>query len=59
MEQEPVVRIVTVLTETVQTGSVIEEKLTAKPELAVAPTANGETPKVTLPSAANEMVCDA
>jgi hypothetical protein len=36
IEQEPPATIVTVLPETVQTGVVVETKLTASPELAVA-----------------------
>jgi len=48
MEQRPPVTIVTVVMETVQTGSVEEAKLTARPELAVALTVNGRTPKLTL-----------
>jgi hypothetical protein len=40
----------------VQTGIVVEAKLTASPELAVALTVNGATPKLTLPGVPNVMV---
>ena len=59
IEQEPPAAIVTVLPATVQTDVVVEAKLTASPELAVALTVNGETPKLTLLSAPKLMVCDA
>ena len=49
----------TVLPATVQTDVVVEAKLTASPELAVAVTVNGDTPYVTLLSAPKVMVCDA
>jgi hypothetical protein len=42
--------------ETVQTDCVVEAKVTARLELAVAPTVNGATPRVTLPSEPNVMV---
>ena len=51
--------IVTVFPETVQTGVVVEAKLTDNPELAVALTANGDAPKVTLLNVENVMVWDA
>ena len=57
VEHNPPVTIVTVLTETVQTAGVADAKLTVRPELAVALIVNGETPKVTLPSGANVIVC--
>ena len=58
IEQAPGATIVTVLPAMVQTDVVVEAKLTARPELAVALTVNGETPKLTLLSAPNVMVCD-
>jgi hypothetical protein len=42
-----------------QTVVVSEVKLTASPELAVAPRANGATPTVKLLRAGNEIVCEA
>ena len=59
IEQEPPATIVTVLPATVQTEVVVEAKLTAKPELAVAPMANGEIPKLTPFNEPKVMVCDA
>ena len=59
IEQEPPATIVTVLPETVQTEVVVEAKLTARPELAVALTVNGAAPYVTSLSAPNAMVCAA
>jgi hypothetical protein len=59
IEQAPSAAIVTVLPATVQTAVVLEAKLTAKPELAVAVTVNGDTPYVTLLSAPKVIVCDA
>jgi hypothetical protein len=50
MEHVPIATIVTVATDTVQTGVVLDVKLTASPELAVAEMANGAVPKATLPS---------
>jgi hypothetical protein len=47
---------VTVETETVQTAAVVEEKLTASPEDAVALTANGAVPKAWFERAANPIV---
>ena len=58
IEQGPPATIVTVLPATVQTEVVVEAKLTARPELAVALTANGDTPKLTSLGAPNAMVCD-
>jgi hypothetical protein len=52
-----VATIVTVLPETVQTEGVAEAKLTRSPELAVASTVKGATPKATLLSAPNAMLC--
>ena len=51
--------MVTVFPETVQTGVVVEAKLTDRTELAVALTMNGDAPKVTLLKAENVMVWDA
>ena len=59
IEHEPPATIVTALPETVQTKVVVEAKLTATPELAVAPMGNGDTPYVTPLSASNVIVCDA
>ena len=59
IEQDPPATIVTVLPATVQTGVVVEAKLTASPELAVAPIVNGATPRPTLLSAPKVIVCDA
>jgi len=62
IEHDPPATIVTVLPlvpEVVQTEVVVEAKLTARPELAVALTVNGETPYVTLLSAPNVITCDA
>ena len=58
IEQEPPAIIVKVLVETEQTDAVVEAKLTASPELAVAVTVNGETPKLTSLSALNVMACE-
>ena len=57
MEQEPAARMVTVVPETVQTEVVVEAKATVRLEEAVAPMVKGDTPKVTLLSAPNVMVC--
>lgn len=59
IEREPAATIVTVLPETVQTEVVVEAKLTARPEFAVALTVYGETPNVTLLRAPKVMVCAA
>jgi hypothetical protein len=59
IEQEPSATMVTVLPAAVQTAGVVEAKLTARPELAVALTVNGETSRLTLLSAPKVMVCDA
>ena len=45
MVQAPAAISVTVAPETVQTGAVVEAKLTARPEEAVALTVNGAEPK--------------
>ena len=58
IEHEPAAAIVTVLPETVQTEVVFETKVTVRPELAVALTVNGATPKVTLLGALKVIVCD-
>jgi hypothetical protein len=44
MVQVPTATSVTVEPDTVQTGDVVEAKLTARPELAVALTVNGAVP---------------
>ena len=44
IEHAPPATIVTVLPDTVQTDVVADARLTARPELAVAPMVNGETP---------------
>jgi hypothetical protein len=59
IEHEPPATIVTVFPETVQTEAVVEAKLTARPELAVAVAVNGDTPYVASLSAPNVIVCDA
>jgi hypothetical protein len=56
-EHEPPATIVTVLPETVQTDVVVEAKLTARPELAVAVTVNGAVPELTSLGAPNVIVC--
>ena len=55
----PVANRVTVAVLTVQTDRVVEAKLTASPELAVAPTVNGALPYVWAESAEKVMVCGA
>ena len=58
IEQVPVARILTVDDpESVQTGWVFEPKATVSPEVDVALIPKGETPKVTLLSALNVIVC--
>jgi hypothetical protein len=57
IEHEPPATIVTVLPATVQTEVVVEAKSTARAELAVAVTANGDTPYVTPLSAPKVIVC--
>jgi hypothetical protein len=44
---------------TVQTPVVVDAKLTARPELAVAVTVNGEAPNTTPETGPNVIVCDA
>ena len=44
MEQVPTATIVSVVPATVQTGVVVEAKVAASPELALAEMANGATP---------------
>ena len=56
--QVPVVTIVTVLPETVQTEVVVEANDTVRPEEAVALMVNGAMPAALLFSEANEMLCD-
>ena len=57
MEQVPAVSSLMVLTLTVQTAGVVLASVTVRPELAVAATVNGATPKVLLPGLAKVMVC--
>ena len=57
IEQVPAATIVTVAVDTVQTAVVVETKLTARPELAVALIMNGDAPRLTLLSGANVIVC--
>ena len=56
IEHIPVITIVTVAPDTVQTSGVVEAKLTVSPDVAVAEIANGAAPKATLPSAPNVIV---
>ena len=55
--QVPTVRIVTVEPDTVHTGAVADVKVTGSPDVAVAVTVNGGSPKDLVASAPNEMVC--
>ena len=57
MVQVPVVRMVTVATDNVQTGSVLEAKATVSPEVELAEIRNGAIPRATLPSALKVIVC--
>jgi hypothetical protein len=50
---------VTVEPDTVQTAVVVEASMTVSPELAVALTVKGETPKLTLLRGPNVIVCGA
>jgi hypothetical protein len=59
MEHVPAAMIVTVLPATVQTPVVVEVKVIARPELAVALALNGDTPRLTLRNPANAIVCAA
>src|ERR1017187_1053686 len=54
--QVPAETSVTVVPDTVQTDAVCELKLTAKPELAAAPTANGAVPNARFDRAPKVMV---
>ena len=54
----PGATIATALPATAQTAGVIEAKLTARPEVAVAPTENGAAPRLTLLNGPNVMLCD-
>jgi hypothetical protein len=58
IEQAPAAMIVTVEPDTVQMGVLADVKTTVSPEEAVAPTANGASPNVTLLRAPNVIVCD-
>ena len=57
MVQVPGATRVSVLPLTVQMPVVVEVKLTARPELAVAASAGGAVPTVWLPGEVNVMVC--
>jgi hypothetical protein len=59
MEHVPTARMVTVLPDTVHTEVVVEAKVTANPELAVALMVNGAAPSETLLNAPNVIVCEA
>ena len=59
IEQVPAAKIVTVFPETVHTPGVVDVRLTVRPDDAVATTANGAIPKVTLPNDPKKIVCDA
>ena len=59
MVQLPADTSVSVVPDTVHTPSVDDAKLTVRPELAVATSADGATPKVWLPGEVKLMVCDA
>ena len=58
IEQVPTATIITVLPETVQTEDVYA-KLTASPELAVALSENGETPRLSILTGPKVIVCGA
>ena len=53
----PAATRVTVVPDTVQTGVVADVKVTVSPDVAVAVTVNGGSPKALVASAPNEMVC--
>ena len=54
--EENIRSIKTIVPAAVQTAGVVEAKLTASPELAVAVSANAEMPKLTLPGWGNKIV---
>ena len=56
-EQVPALSSVSVLPLTVQTAGVMEAKLTARPEVAVAANGAAAVPRVWLPGAVKLMVC--
>ena len=56
MVHVPVARIVTVLIDTVHTLVVVEANVTARPEVAVAPTGKGASPSVRPASGSNAIV---
>src|SRR5437879_5074537 len=58
MEQVPAAITVRVVPETVHTGVVVDAKVTARPELAVAERVDGATPKVTPLNALKVIVCE-
>ena len=57
IEHVPAATIVTTPPETAQTAVVVEDKVTVRPESTVAVTAKGETPKFTVLSALNVIIC--
>ena len=57
MMQVPTATSVSVVPLTVQVLGVVDAKLTAKPELAVAASAGGAVPRVWLPGDVKVMVC--
>ena len=59
IEHVPMATVVTVTPDTVQTAGVFEAKPTVSPELEVALSANGATPRDTLPGTPKEMNCGA
>jgi hypothetical protein len=59
MEHVPAEPAVTVLPDTLQTPGVLDVRVTASPELALAGTENGLTPQVTFAIAGKVIVCDA
>src|SRR5712671_4023615 len=58
-EQTPPPTAVTIAPATVQTAGVLEARFTARPELAIALIAKGDTPKITSGSGTKVIVCDA
>jgi hypothetical protein len=58
IEHVPTARIVTTFPETVQIEGVVEAKATGSPELAVAASAKGATPSITLLNAGNVIICE-
>ena len=56
MAQEPALARVTFAPDTVQTAEVVDEKLTGRPDVAVAATANGAEPNTLFDNALKAMV---